>query len=147
MPRGGPRPGAGRPRRRLLDAFYRLTIGDRCEQLWREAWQAALQARINAPSEYLKAVAKIQSIPLAGRRRLTPDQRDNIKFALREDQRRVGRREKRLVTVTAPRPWGLRKPIIERVAREESKKCDRRITPRMVKSCWDESRIFWAKKS
>jgi hypothetical protein len=136
----------------MLDAFYRLTIGGRCEQLWQKAIEEARDKRFAATNrEYLKQVAKVQAIPLAERKRLTDDQLsdiEDVELALREDQHIADndpRDPAHIQTVTAPRPWRLRKPIIERMAREESERCDRRITPRTVKSCWDEYRSFCAK--
>ena len=65
MPRGGKRPGAGRPPKR--DWLAEIEIGQACEMLWREARNDAMNEHLSNlfvnDSELQTLWAKVQSIP------------------------------------------------------------------------------------
>lgn len=149
MPRGGRRKGAGR--KKLLDYVSRLAIGWRCEQLWREAWEAkANKTKKTLDAEMPKTRlewVKAHAIPVAERAAWLKGAGawhwENVYLALCEDQEGDTydpRQPARRLIYLVKRPKGVRKDIMKRVAAEETAKRGITITPRMVETCWKELR-------
>ena len=146
--RGGPRPGAGRPKgSRKLRGLARWAIGGHCEEIWREAQRAATdEAVAKATKHFRKEMAYVDAVPLDERTAWLAscayeDHKDNVRFALQTDQGLDDDQEPaRYITVVAKRPMGLKDEIIKKVAAEESAKHGIDIAPRYVKTCWSEFR-------
>lgn len=156
MPRGGRRAGSGPPR--VLDDLERLEIYARCEDLWREAWQASEAKAMNltpkterkreARGEYEAAMRDLDRIPILERRAWLDtfeagNHRDVVEEYRRSDQGIDDADDTPaalIKTVKVPQPYGVRGPIMDRVAAEFSHRLGKTISTRQVRTCWEEVR-------
>ena len=147
MSRGGRRAGAGR--KPVLSELSRLAIGARCEELWRNEWKAGVKRAVTAATATVAVEwQSVNAIPVAERKRwLRPnaydDHRDNIEFALREQQKIAASDERdpcRGIRIVPRRPKGRREAIVDQVSEEQSAKRGVLVSRRLVESCWKEFR-------
>lgn len=149
MPRGGRRPGAGRKPGRTLRLMERMRIGARCERLWREERHRAEESAIRKETLLVSEEwEKAQSVPVAERAAWLDswegeEYLEDVRAGLQVDQGfdlYDDSEPERIRTILPKRPKNLRRPIIEKIAAEESERRGARVTPRMVESCWKEFR-------
>ena len=130
--RGGARPGAGRPPR--LTFAQRLKVGLACQDAWRKATKDKLAAKVGA---------KKRPAHMAKKRKALLDKlaagalsRAGVAAVLaRHGDLSFGKRT-RFYRVRGLRPYGLKAEIIARMAKRFE------ISPRMVKTAWDELRVL-----
>lgn len=147
MPRGGARENAGRKPKLTFEE--RLEIGSECEERWREADKANIEAEFAKTTQNVsKEHAKANQVPVHERKawlksQAGRDYKDDVSLALREDQDISDEEERdrpRILQITVKRPKGPGKQIIQQVAAQESKRLNREISIHMVKRCWAEFR-------
>jgi hypothetical protein len=148
--RGGSRKGAGR-KRLIEDEFSRLGIGGKCEELWRNEWEAAREHEIaHRLKTVRKEYQKLHSIPVRSRKEFwrgagANDYKEDIEYALQEDQGLSDEKKPaRYVEFDAKRPKGKKKAIIEAIAKAETEERGIRISARYVQKCWDDWRAIRA---
>lgn len=141
MPRGGRRPGAGRPIGRIHDSEFRRRVGERCDELWKSAALQKLdELNRTAIPETRKVWKRGKDIPPKQRRSWLKTEEgqeysEDVEFAYREDHKispgmdKIGDMEyavpdadepiSRIRTVTVRRlPKGKRAELIQRVSDE-----------------------------
>ena len=153
MPRGGKREGAGR--HPTLGFADRLTIGSECEHRQRLEAEAGLQAardQLFGKSDYDEQIARLHAIPVSERKGFFDtcegqDHAEEIEFARREMagiDAHDPSQAPRVFRLRAPRPYGVRNRIEAEVAEWATERYGKRISTRLVKTCWDEFRSFQA---
>ena len=123
--------------------MQRLTVGARCERLYREQAEARELEAIQAATDTVRREhEKANKIPLHKRSEWLKsseyeDHKDDIEFALQTDQK-LGddQSPSRVLKIKPKRPYGIKSPILKQVANEMG------ISERLVQTCWDEFREF-----
>lgn len=170
MTRGGKRPGAGRPRKPVLDDATRLRIGAEAEKLWDLARQRNRRRAIaNMPRrKHIAAIhAKRQRIALSDRQQYltskeyVQDQEDlegelwiaagvdDMDDDGEDDVDDDGKDDvddappaPRVRHVKVPRPKGVKPKILQCLSQRWTRKLNKQVTCRMVESCWREVRQY-----
>lgn len=159
MPRGGRRPGAGRPSGSTMPRLTRLAIGAECERRERLRREQRAQAAHHEKTENLRRqYEKAQSIPPEDRKvwlrsEEGEDHLAEVDIALRRDQgllREVdddavgeddlGPEPDRVYSYRLRQPKGAREQIVREVAREESARRGIEIKESAVRRYWTEFR-------
>ena len=141
MARGGKRKGAGR--KPTLEPKARRRVGEHCERLWREAYDANLAEAIDQATENVQNEHRTaQRVPIEKRKDWIKSEEgqihvEDVEDALWLDQGLSDEsRPSRLIQVKAKRPKGIWSRIFATVAEAEG------ISPRMAESCLKEFRQF-----
>lgn len=138
MPRGGQRRGAGRKPK--MDALESLEVAVECGTRWRDIidkrLESAQQRRLDK-SDYVATQVKLRAVPISSDEGL--QLLEDVEFARREMAGIDADDETdppRLITYTAPRPYGARAPIIREVAAWASARFAKPVSPRSVERAW-----------
>jgi hypothetical protein len=129
MPRGGARSGAGR--KPTLSFLEKVAIGSHCQQLWREESDQKLNAVLDAKYETANLEWRKALDARAHGEPLSCYHADDVEFALEDDHRRASWRK------PVRRPKGKAQAIAKRVATIETAKRGKKVSLRMVETCWD----------
>ena len=156
MPRGGRRAGSGPCK--LLDDLEYLDIYERCEELWSKAWQASEANAMRAPPKTERKREAREDYDAAMRNLPEGSPPERVAWLgtyEAADHREVAEGYRRtdqgiddaddtpaalIKTIKVPRPYGVRGPIIDRVAAEFSHQLGKTISARQVRTCWEELR-------
>src|SRR3954453_1737008 len=144
MPRGGKRFGAGRKTGPTLTWDERMWIGGECAHIYREArphdkaihLQVQRLAQRSAPLRgILDKYELLKALPLEQRKRRRHEQRDEWVEDVRAMRDEMGGDR---ITLPGIRPQRNRPAVLKKVAESASVRFSRRVTARMVRTCWQE---------
>jgi hypothetical protein len=147
MSKGGA--GRGQGRKPVLTEYERISVGSRCERIWRIKIEDRLREVIAKETSIVRQLwEQANAVPPPDREAWLRSQDgwdyiDDVEFALREQfgiSPDDPRPAPRMIQLTAPRPLGTRQSIISIVAAEESAARHKSISNRLVEACWKEYR-------
>jgi hypothetical protein len=140
MPRGGKRsPAGGRPTIGL-DDYTKISVGIMCEERWTRLGKREGSKRLNEqyPALELTQVSRDNMLAISVEKRTTsPLVREYIND-IEKDMKDTPNYYKEPFI----RPHGKKDLVLKTVSRWASRKYGIRISPRAVKTCWDEYRKF-----